>query len=205
MSEYSLTKIQMPYEITNRQLEIIQAAGSILTESGVSGLTIKNLAKEMQFSESAIYRHFKSKEEIIIKMLQYLACTLDEVYSKAVRPEDTPETKLSKLFLQKLRFFKANPHFAVVVFSDGLLESSQAINTEIHGIMKVKQKHLKPIIAKGRATGVFTNELSEEALIHLLMGAFRLQMFKWRIAHFEFDIVRAGNQQLKNILKLIKI
>jgi len=48
-----------------RQLEIIEAAGRILTLSGVSGLTIKNLAKEMQFSESAIYRHFTSKEEII--------------------------------------------------------------------------------------------------------------------------------------------
>lgn len=49
-------------EITPRQLEIIEATGKILTKSGTSGLTIKNLAKEMNFSESAIYRHFASKE-----------------------------------------------------------------------------------------------------------------------------------------------
>ena len=65
-------------DITPRQLEIIEAAGKILTASGVSGLTIKNLAKEMQFSESAIYRHFKSKEEIIIAMLNYLADNIDK-------------------------------------------------------------------------------------------------------------------------------
>jgi AcrR family transcriptional regulator len=47
-------------EISAKQLEIIKAAGRILTASGVSGLTIKELAKEMQFSESAIYRHFES-------------------------------------------------------------------------------------------------------------------------------------------------
>ena len=41
--------------ISDRQLEIIEAAGKILTASGVSGLTIKNLAREMKFSESAIY------------------------------------------------------------------------------------------------------------------------------------------------------
>ena len=40
--------------ISDRQLEIIEAAGKILTASGVSGLTIKNLAREMKFSESAI-------------------------------------------------------------------------------------------------------------------------------------------------------
>lgn len=59
-------------EITDRQQEIIEAACKILTASGVGGLTIKNLAKEMQFSESAIYRHFASKEEIIISLLQIL-------------------------------------------------------------------------------------------------------------------------------------
>ena len=33
--------------ISDRQLDIIEAAGKILTVSGVSGLTIKNLAKEI--------------------------------------------------------------------------------------------------------------------------------------------------------------
>jgi AcrR family transcriptional regulator len=193
----------MPTDITSRQLEIIQAAGKILTESGVGGLTIKNLAKEMQFSESALYRHFKCKEDIIVATLKYLEKTLDELYEHAVKPDDTPEEKLVQLFLQKFRFFKANPHFAVVVFSDGLMESSEAVNKAIHGTFKVKQRHLNPIIEQGQATGVFTNELSADQLIHLIMGSVRLQMLKWRIAHFDFDIVVAGNQQLTNILKLI--
>lgn len=81
-----------------RQLEIIEAAGRILTSSGVKGLTIKNLAKEMQFSESAIYRHFHSKEDIIVAMLNYLADSMDELLAKAVRPDDTPENNLSSLF-----------------------------------------------------------------------------------------------------------
>ena len=35
--------------ISHRQKEIIEAAGKILTRSGVGGLTIKNLAKAMNF------------------------------------------------------------------------------------------------------------------------------------------------------------
>ncbi len=58
--------------IKPRQLEIIEATGKLLTTSGLNGLTIKNLALEMNFSESAIYRHFSSKEEIIITLLKYL-------------------------------------------------------------------------------------------------------------------------------------
>lgn len=65
-------------EITPRQLEIIEATGKILTKSGTSGLTIKNLAKEMNFSESAIYRHFSSKEDIILAMMNFLAESIDQ-------------------------------------------------------------------------------------------------------------------------------
>ncbi|HCB88771.1 MAG TPA: TetR/AcrR family transcriptional regulator, partial [Porphyromonadaceae bacterium] len=68
-------------EITPRQLEIIEATGKILTASGANGLTIKNLAKEMQFSEGAIYRHFSSKEEIIIMMLKYLKTNISKILS----------------------------------------------------------------------------------------------------------------------------
>ncbi|HRG39465.1 MAG TPA: TetR/AcrR family transcriptional regulator, partial [Bacteroidia bacterium] len=68
-------------KLKDRQLEIVEAAGKILTASGVGGLTIKNLAKEMKFSESAIYRHFTSKEEIIIALLEYLALSMDERYT----------------------------------------------------------------------------------------------------------------------------
>ncbi|MFN5416495.1 MAG: TetR/AcrR family transcriptional regulator, partial [Flavobacteriia bacterium] len=58
-------------KISNRQIELIEAAGKLLSTAGISGLTTKNLAKEMNFSESAIYRHFKSKEDIIVEMLNY--------------------------------------------------------------------------------------------------------------------------------------
>ena len=91
--------------ISNRQLEIIEAAGKILTSSGVSGLTIKNLAREMKFSESAIYRHFTSKEEIIIALLEYLATSMDERYTQAISRAQSPEEKFITLFQNQFAFF----------------------------------------------------------------------------------------------------
>ena len=46
----------MSTAIKTRQLEIITAAGGILSESGINGLTTKNLAAKMGFAESALYR-----------------------------------------------------------------------------------------------------------------------------------------------------
>lgn len=190
--------------ISNRQLQIIEAAGKILTASGVSGLTIKNLAKEMKFSESAIYRHFTSKEEIVVALLEYLANNMDERYKDVITPDQTPEDKFTNLFQNQFLFFKNNPHFVVAVFSDGLMEESQRINEIILKIMSVKMKHLMPIILEGQKKKIFTNFISSDDLIHIVMGTFRLQMFKWRVSNFQFDITLHGDKMIQSVLKLIK-
>lgn len=190
--------------ISDRQLEIIDATGKILTNSGVSGLTIKNLAKEMKFSESAIYRHFTSKEEIIVALLDYLAINMDNRYTNSILATQTPEEKFTTLFQNQFSFFKEHPHFVVAVFSDGLMEESQRINETILKIMSVKRKHLMPIIMEGQHKKIFTNAITTDELMHIVMGTFRLQMFKWKVANFQFDIIRDGENMIQSILTLIK-
>ncbi len=190
-------------EITPRQLEIIEAASKILTSSGLSGLTIKNLAKEMQFSESAIYRHFTSKEEIIIAMLNYLSDNIEKRLTNMAWMSD-PEENFKTLFREQIKFFKQNPHFVVAVFSDGLMEESQRINEILMKLMNVKMKHLMPIIMDGQQKGIFTNAITTEELMHIVMGAFKLQMFKWMVANFEFDITRNGDNLIHSLLTIIK-
>ena len=47
-------------DIKPRQLEIIEAAGQLVTEDGFAALTTKRLAERMHFTEAALYRHFNS-------------------------------------------------------------------------------------------------------------------------------------------------
>ena len=190
-------------EITDRQQEIIEAACKLLTAGGVSGLTIKNLANEIQFSESAIYRHFASKEEIIISLLQYLATSMDVRLTNAVSEIHSPKEKFEAIFKNQFSFFSEHPCYVVAVFSDGLMEESQRINEVILKIMGVKMKHVMAVIVEGQNKGIFTDEISAEEMIHLVIGTFRLQMFKWRIANFQFDIKSIGEKMIQSLLTLL--
>lgn len=185
-------------------MEIIEAAGRIMTKYGTNGLTIKNLAREMEFSESALYRHFKNKEQIIVALLEYLSERMNEKFTQNIQSFDDPEKKFIQLFKSQISFFSENPHFVVAVFSDGLLEESERINQTIFKIMTVIMTHLMPIIMEGQQKKIFTTAITTEDLMHIVLGAFRLQMFKWRIARFEFDIVHHGDNLIRSILTLIK-
>jgi len=191
-------------EIKERQLEIIEAAGEILTESGIAGLTTKNLAAKMGFAESALYRHFKGKEEIILTMLEYMSTDMDSRLTNSAKDIESPEEKLKAVFNNQFEFFKKNPHFLVAIFSDGLLEESKAINEAILQIMGTKRKHLLQIIQQGQKQKQFTDALSADELVHIIMGSFRLHMLQWRLSGFTFDLKLKGNKLMTNLLKLIQ-
>ncbi|MBN8680873.1 MAG: TetR/AcrR family transcriptional regulator [Chitinophagales bacterium] len=190
--------------ISSRQFELIEAAGKILSKSGVGGLTIKNLAKEMGFAESAVYRHFDSKEAVVVAMLDYLAKNIEERLRQVIRPQKNPGENLKAVFQNHLAFFAGHPHFVVAVFSDGLMEESEKINAAILRIMQVNQNHLLPLVSQGQQQGLFTDAIPAEDLTHILMGAFRLQMFKWRVAQFQFDISEKGEHLISNLLKIMQ-
>ena len=89
-----------------RQLEIIEAAGKLLSHDGIASLTTKNLAKEMGFSESAIYRHFKGKEDIIVALLNYLAINMDERLTATINKDVSPLDNFTAIFKNQFNFFK---------------------------------------------------------------------------------------------------
>ncbi|MDF2157216.1 TetR/AcrR family transcriptional regulator [Algoriphagus sp. CAU 1675] len=189
--------------ISERQKELIDAAGRILTKSGIGGLTTKKLALEMGFSEAAIYRHFSSKEAIILTLLEFLRENMVSRLS-SLDPNLAVEDRFKAIFSSQFAFFSQHPHFVVAVFSDGLWEESDQINQAILALMQTKMGFLMPLIQEGQAHGIVRSDLSAEQLVHLVLGAFRLQMFKWRVSGFNFDLNTSGMELIQSILTLIK-
>jgi len=190
-------------EITPRQLEIIEATGKIITVSGANGLTIKNLAKEMQFSESAIYRHFSSKEEIIVMMLKYLKNNIGKILSNLTKTGDVEkdfETFFNKLSL----YFKENPYYVVVVFSEGLMDESDKINDEISGLMTVTSSHLEQILQVGQKKGIFIQSVSSNDLTMISLATFKLHMFNWKFNKFKFNLIESIGKMSASLLALLR-
>ncbi len=189
-------------EITPRQLEIIEATGKILTASGANGLTIKNLAKEMQFSEGAIYRHFSSKEEIIIMMLKYLKTNISKILSNLTKTGDV-EKDFVIFFTRLSLYFKENPYFVVTVFSEGLMDESDKINNEISGLMTLTSSHLEQILQEGQKQGTFIQSVASSDLTMISLATFKLHMFNWKFNKFKFNLTENIGKMSASLSKCI--
>ena len=191
-------------EISNRQLEIIEVSGKILIEKGIKGLTTKTVASEMNFSESAIYRHFKSKEEILIALLSLLKQNMNKRLTSEIKPQNTAAENFKAVFTSQFNYFKKNPHFVVAVLSDGLLDESEEIKTIILQLMQNKMQLLGQILEQGKQTNEFNTEISTEDLLPIILGSFRFQILKWKLSNFQYDITAEGNKTIDNLLALIQ-
>ena len=189
---------------SKRQQEIIESAGKLLMEKGIKGLTTKNLAQEMEFSESALYRHFKNKEDIILLLIRFLSENINLRFETILKTENNAEEKFLALFKSQFQFFKKNPHFIVIVLSDGLMDNSEDIKKSIKKLIETNFGAIKQIMIEGQQSKDFNQEMEAESLVHFAMGSFRLQMLQWKLSNFSFDIEAQGMKTMTNLLTLLK-
>lgn len=191
-------------EIKPRQLEIIEVAGKLLTHSGINGLTIKNLANEMNFSEGAIYRHFKNKEEIILTLLRYLHENVRKVFEE-IPPSGDFEKDLPMLFSKLARYFKENPYYVVAVFSEGLMDESDQINEQILQLIDMLMKHVQAVVKRGQERKIVIASITSGQMVQIIIPSFRYQMFKWKLSNFESDIEQEVQSLSHAFIELLKV
>ena len=191
-------------DIKPRQLEIMEAAGQLMTESGYAALTTKRLAERMGFSEPALYRHFKNKEEILLTMLHYLAASMEERLTEVTARVSDPSERVEAMFDSHFRFFTQYPHFLMAIFASGVLDQTPALDKGITDLMEVKRRHLLATIKEGQVKGVFTDAFPAELLTTIAMGTFRLHMLRWRMSGRSFDLTKKGRALVKVVVELIR-
>lgn len=191
-------------QTSQRQYEIIQAAGKLLIEKGIKGLTTKNLAAEMGFSESALYRHFKNKEDIIVFLLDYLKQNIEQRLNEIAYSSALPSDKLEQVFKSQFAYFSQNPHFIVAVLSEGLIEDNTKITQSIWSIFHFKSQLLSQLIDQSKQAGEITTQIATPDILHILLGSFRLMMFRWKMAQFGFNLLEQGSALMQVNINLLK-
>ena len=67
--------------------QILTAALNLFSEKGFDGISVRDIAKEVGVRESALYKHFKNKQEILDKIAEKMSEEVHEVYKNDQAPE----------------------------------------------------------------------------------------------------------------------
>ena len=101
MSALIVTKLREFGMLSPRQIEILEAAIQLTSESGIQKLTIRNVAAKIGVTEPALYRHFASKHELLVAILAYLQQQIAPNFQGFIHPKGSPSEQF-KQFLENL-------------------------------------------------------------------------------------------------------
>lgn len=188
---------------TKRQKEIIDTAIELIAEKGIQELTIKNLSKKIGIAESAIYRHFSSKLEILLSILALFKEHKEQLNSVIQSMRGNATEKLRAMLFKRFENFVDNRAMATVIFSEELFRNDRRLSERIYEIMQSNQEVIIKIIKKGQEKGEFRNDVSAQQLAFMITGALRLIVTHWRLSEFKIDLIEEGEKLWETVQIII--
>jgi AcrR family transcriptional regulator len=189
---------------TERQKEIIQVSLDLISEKGIQGLTIKNIASKIGTSEPAIYRHYKNKIHILLSILETFKTFSQFAFNEELNKDINSVEKISNIFNKHFQEFAKNPSLVAVIFSEAIFINEKLLIEKISGIMKENEEIMQKILKQGQTNNEIRSDLDTNTLSTIIMGSLRLFVKKWQFSNHSFDLNKNGESLIKTIKTIIK-
>ncbi|EHO41870.1 regulatory protein TetR [Caldithrix abyssi DSM 13497] len=186
-----------------RQEQIVSEAIKIIHQKGYSGLSIRELAGKVGISEPAIYRHFRSKEEIILRILERMNRFGDLLRQELNKLPDA-RSKIKKLVEMHLEFLEANREMTSVIFSEEIFEPREGIQQKVREIIRSRREFLDQLLEVARQNKEVVDVPAQELSI-VILGYLRMTVLEWRTANFSFSLQDRGQRIIETLDKIIFI
>lgn len=189
-------------ELSGRQRQIVEAALDIVAESGPEAVTVKAIAKRVGFSDAAVYRHFRSKSQILGTVIDLFADGSRRILEEIHACDCPALEKLRLFFLDRCRVFAADRVMATVMFAEGLFQQDRQMAARVHRLLQEHRVLLLATLRAGQRRGAI-RLLPPEHLFTMVMGSLRLLVLQWRVGGGGFDLLRAGGKLWATLESLI--
>ncbi|ANZ15472.1 TetR/AcrR family transcriptional regulator [Streptomyces noursei] len=155
---------------------ILDAAAALMTSVGLTHTTTKQIAKEAGCSEAALYKHFRSKEEIFVQVLHervpQFADALAELPDRA-GDERGPAGHLEEVVRSALRFYRRSFPIAASLFASPELLATHRRKLDALGGLGPHNasRQLATYLAAEQESGRIAAGADPDAAANLLIGA----------------------------------
>ncbi len=153
-----------------RQEQIKKAVLEILDTEGMNRLSTRHLAEKVGISEGAIFRHFKSKRDILVAVVEDVKSHMLEPL-RAIALKNAPADERLRAFLKfHMQYLARNKGITLLLFSEAAHMNDPKLKSLLLGILSELKQFVSKIFQDGIVEGKWDPRIHTENVAMLYMG-----------------------------------
>ena len=183
-----------------RQLQIVQAALSLISSHGLKGLSIAGIASRVGLVPSAIYRHFKNKEQVIDAILDLIRERLLENIKVVTEGTSDVLERLRRLLMLHIQLLRENQGILRVVFSEEVMNGQPERKAKVHNTVETYLGAVADMVRQGQEEGVIRRDLAADSVSVAFLGMIQPAAILWHLSAGKFDLTEHAERAWKIFL-----
>src|SRR5690242_21711081 len=118
-----------------RRLQILQVLAQMLENPKGEKVTTAALAKELDVSEAALYRHFSSKAQMFEGLIEFIEQTVFSLVNKIQAEEQDAAKQVEQTVATLLGFAQKNPGMTRVLIGDALVNEDERLQSRVNQLL----------------------------------------------------------------------
>lgn len=162
--------------------DIIKAAGRIIVQSGIPGLTMDTLMQEPEIAGKKLPKEIESESELFELLLLDFEQEIKALVTAIANQKTAPDEEISLLFKGLYKLFKHNQWYLDLVFDPDLMLRCTKAEDIIIGVKRLAKSYLTRLIQSGKSEEVFATTESTDMLVNEILESFRALINDWQLA-----------------------
>ena len=173
-----------------RREQIVEAALSLIAAQGLRRLSVAALARRVGLVPSGLYRHFRSKQEILDAALQLVQRRgLDNLKEVCATTPNALE-RLKFLLLRAIKMIRELQAMPRIVFSEGMSADHPERKRQAYVILRGFLGAIEGIMQEGQERGEVRKDLDAKSLAVMFWGMLPPVVVLWHMSDGKFDVTR---------------
>jgi AcrR family transcriptional regulator len=173
-----------------RREQIARAALHLLATQGLSGLSMAALARQVGLVPSAIYRHFRSKEDVLDAVVDALRQRLLGNVRLVTGEADDPLDQLRRLMALHVRLILEHHSLPRMLFSGEIYAGRPERKAKLLAAIQAYLAEVAAIIRGGQEGHLVRSDVSPETAALLFLGVIQPAAILWHLSDGEFDAAK---------------
>jgi len=153
-----------------RQKQIKRAVLQIISTKGLGKLSTRNLAEKVGVTEGALFRHFKSKKDIMLAIIDDVKTDLLTQQERIVSSNLKADKKLFKFLCKHVQYLIKNKGITILLFSEATHMDDKEMKRRLFDILSFQKNCVKRIVKDGIKEGLWDKKIKTDNVATLYMG-----------------------------------